>query len=64
MEHSPEVFHIPPGTACIFVYIIDICCWDAYGYMITDIRKVKWKINTIKLADDTAVLVEAKDDMI
>jgi len=19
-EHSPEVFHIPPGTPCIYVY--------------------------------------------
>jgi len=20
-EHSPEVFHIPPGTPCMYVYI-------------------------------------------
>jgi len=20
-EHSPEVFHIPPGTPCIYIYI-------------------------------------------
>jgi hypothetical protein len=21
MEHSPEVWHIPPGTLCIYIYI-------------------------------------------
>ena len=26
-EHSPDVFHIPPGTHCIYIYIS--CCVHA-----------------------------------
>jgi hypothetical protein len=36
---------------------------EEVGDMEAGIGKVTWKINTVKYADDTTVLVESKDDM-
>jgi len=54
--------NLPPGLFNLYSeYIIKM---GGIGNMVTGIRKVTCKINTITHTDDTTLLVESKDDMI
>jgi len=39
-EHSPEVWHIPPGTSCIYIYI----SYEITQKELNDPCKILWEL--------------------
>ena len=56
MEHSPEVWHIPPGTLCTYIYIyiyiysiyLCVCFQENYIYEPKETLLKEYEMNSLK----------------